>query len=435
MILKADRKRLKNLPSLVASDERGNIFDIPEFGMLGRSGTGFAVPEYGETIPLPGGSDLHVLPGRRPVGIHRKTGRITTLREYLGEDVFAASAFLPPAYTALYVAAYEWERGAPPLPLFAYAPLGYGKDGFVTAAVRVDKDKRQDCENFDQDEIVRRGEALLKKFRGNRLTTHLIENCAFTYLCPAARNWVMGRWEAPVPVSMGCNSECRGCISLQPEESGIPSTQERLTFIPDVGEILEYTVPHLENAPRAVISFGQGCEGEPLTQAGLIEESVREIRKRTKRGTINLNTNASLPHALDRICRAGLDSIRVSMNSARSEYYERYFNPKGYDFQDVLSSVAVAKKYGLWVSINYFIYPGFTDAKDETEALLDILKKTPVDMIQMRNLNMDPDIYEEKMEIHGLRKEAYGIGRWMQIIGEYHPSLRFGYFNPFLGKS
>jgi len=67
---------------------------------------------------------------------------------------------------------------------------------------------------------------------------HLIQNCAFSYLCPAARNWVMGRWEAPIPVSIGCNAACRGCISLQPEDSGVPATQERLTFIPTAQEIV-----------------------------------------------------------------------------------------------------------------------------------------------------------------------------------------------------
>ena len=400
--------------------------------MLARSGDEFIIPEKETIIPLPYGSDLHMLPERYPVGIDRRTGEITTIKNYGGVKVYAASAFLAPAHTALYLAAYEKEKDAGPLPLFAYAALGFQGDNFVAAALRVDKDKRQDCENFDQEEIIRRGGELLNKFKGNRLTTHLIENCAFTYLCPAARNWVMGRWEAPIPVSMGCNSECEGCISKQPETSGIPSTQDRLTFVPTADEIAEYTVPHLEHAPQAVVSFGQGCEGEPLTQADLIEEAVREMRKRTKKGTINLNTNASIPSAVERICRAGLDSIRVSLNSTQKTYYDLYFRPRGYSIEDVFESMRIAKECGAWLSINYFICPGFTDREDEMDSLLKLLKEIPVDMIQMRNLNMDPDLYCDTMEMASFKGKTIDIRGWMKAVKKVRPGLLFRYFNPHL---
>jgi pyruvate-formate lyase-activating enzyme len=262
----------------------------------------------------------------------------------------------------------------------------------------------------------------------------LIENCAFTYLCPAARNWVMGRWEAPIPVSMGCNSECQGCISKQPEESGIPSTQDRLSFVPRVNEICEYTIPHLENAPDAIVSFGQGCEGEPLTQAGLLEDTIREIRKKTKSGTINLNTNGSMPAVVELLCKAGLDSIRVSLNSAQDSFYQNYFKPKGYSFQEVVESIRIAKRYGKWVSLNYFIYPGFTDSPDEMQAMIRLIRDIPVDMIQMRNLNMDPDLCWEEAGYSSLRGSPVGLLKWMNEIKKASPGISFGYFNPSLGN-
>lgn len=431
---KLNRKTLNALPSLVVSDEAGSLFDLPEYAMVGRSGHDFVIPEKEAIISLPYGSDLHVLPDRYPVGIDRRNGKIVPVKNYGGMNVFAASAFLAPAHTALYLAAFEKRQGAQTLPLFAYAAVGFDGKDFVATGLRVDKDKRQDCRNFDQEEIIRRGKKLLKKFKGNRLTSHLIENCAFDYLCPAARNWVMGRWEAPIPVSMGCNSECQGCISKQPEESGIPSTQDRLGFTPTVDEIVAYCLPHLEMAPRAVVSFGQGCEGEPLTQARLIEEAVKEMRKRTKKGTINLNSNASMPEAVERIFMAGLDSIRVSMNSAQERYYNRYFKPKGYTFNDVKESMKIAKALDKWVSLNYFIYPGFTDREDEVNALTSLIKEIPVDLIQMRNLNMDPDLYWQEMGLGDGDGKAMGMRKWMKKIKEVQPRIKFGYFNPPLGK-
>jgi pyruvate-formate lyase-activating enzyme len=428
--IKSNNNQLRNLPSLVVSDEKGNLFDLPAYGMLARSANEFIIPEKPALISLPYGSDLHVLPDRYPIGIDRRIGKIVTLKSYYGEKIYAASAFLSPAHTALYLSAYEKNKRAGKLPLFAYAAVGFEKEEFVVTAIRVDKDKRQDCENFDQTEIIKRGKKLLKKFKQNRLVTHLIENCAFTYLCPAARNWVMGRWEAPIPVSIGCNSECQGCISKQSEDSGIPSTQDRLSFVPTVDEICEYTVPHLENAHDAIVSFGQGCEGEPLTQATLLENTIRAIRKKTKKGTININTNASMPFVVESLCKAGIDSIRVSLNSVQDSFYQNYFNPKAYSLREVMESIRIAKKYGKWVSLNYFIYPGFTDSPSEMRAMIDLLKGIPIDMIQMRNLNMDPELCWDEAG-YGLQKEKpIGLLNWMKEIRKASPSIRFAYFNP-----
>ncbi|MEX0635144.1 MAG: radical SAM protein, partial [Ferruginibacter sp.] len=158
---------------------------------------------------------------------------------------------------------------------------------------------------------------LLESYPNNRLVKHLMENCCMTYTCPAARNFALGRWECPVPASPACNANCIGCISFQPIEETIVSTQDRLTFKPTAEEIVEFTVPHLESAPFPLVSFGQGCEGEPLLMWETIQEAIIEIRKHTTKGSININTNGSKPDAVKALCEAGLNSIRVSTNSAR----------------------------------------------------------------------------------------------------------------------
>ena len=158
--------------------------------------------------------------------------------------------------------------------------------------------------------------------------------------------------------------------------------------------------------PRAVVSFGQGCEGEPLLQAKTLEASISMMRKATGRGTINLNTNGSLPKDVEKLCRAGLQSIRVSMNSARPEYYEKYFRPKGFTFEDAKRSISVVKANGGFASINYFVLPGFTDQESEFNALRKLISETRLDMIQMRNLNIDPDWYLQQLSPDLSRKKA-----------------------------
>ena len=64
-------------------------------------------------------------------------------------------------------------------------------------------------------------------------------------------------------------------------------------------------MPHLQEAENSIVSFGQGCEGDPILQADVISEAVRKMRRQTDRGTINFNSNASLPDAIDKLVAAG----------------------------------------------------------------------------------------------------------------------------------
>jgi pyruvate-formate lyase-activating enzyme len=192
-----------------------------------------------------------------------------------------------------------------------------------------------------------------------------------------------------------------------------------------VDEVLGVALPHMEKAEDAIVSFGQGCEGEPLIQWRLLEDSIVRLRKKTARGTINLNTNGSLPRPLAKLCDAGLDSVRVTLNSPHSKYYKRYHRPKGYSFREVVDSLVVAKGKGIYTSINLLVFPGFTDREAEVEGLIELIRETNLDLIQMRNLNIDPDLYLKAMGSGG----GMGISKMIDILKKEFPSLQFGYFN------
>jgi pyruvate-formate lyase-activating enzyme len=416
-------------PCLVAADAQGNLFDIPDLYALGRSG-GIAVrPDPRSWRPLPQGSLLFHLPGRRPLGWDPRSGQPTTVDEHDGEPLCAAAAFLPPAHTLHYLSAWSREEGVPPLPLYAYCAVGFRDGQFVVPATRTDQDVRQDLAFFDEDEIQRGGEATLARFPGNRLVEHLIRNCAWTYCCPAARNFALGRYEAPLPTSPACNADCVGCISLQPEEE-IPVTQPRLTVKPTADEIVEMSVEHLESAARPIVSFGQGCEGEPLLRAEVIEDAIRGIRRRTSRGVVNINTNASRPGVVERLVDAGLDSIRISLNSCRRELYERYYRPRGYGFDALAACGRAVSRSGGLVSLNYFVFPGVTDDEDEVAALDEMIETAGVHVLQLRNLNLDPDHYIARLGLPEDLKPGFGIERWMKRMRKAHPEVLQRYFNP-----
>lgn len=420
----------KAAPTLLYADQDGNIQDFGELEMVGMSNGRFLQPALEDFIALPEGSDLFTLPGRLPVGWDPATGEPVVLAEDPydeGKPIQAVAAFMAPAHTASFTSAYQTQPNAPTLPLFAYTAVGWYQDQFWVTGFRSDFDKRQDCDQYRQSVVERRTKKKLQQYKNNRLVQHL-GKCCLTYGCPAARNYFLDRWEAPLPTSPDCNARCLGCISLQ--SSGCcPSTQDRITFVPSAKEISEIAVSHLMAAENPIVSFGQGCEGEPLLQTGIIEKAIVHIRKQTARGTINLNSNSSLPKRINRLAKAGLDSLRVSLNSAQKEYYSLYYRPKNYCFEDVLKSIDVMKEHGLFVSLNYFILPGFTDSVQEYEALCGLIRHHQPDFIQLRNLNMDPEWYLESLKLTK-DLEPLGVRQWLDLLKREFPSLRFGYFNP-----
>ena len=411
-------------PFILYSDGEGNIFEDVSLYACGRSGWDALPVDESDWIILPEGGSLYELPGRRGIGIDVETGEMR-----LCEKGWAVAAFIPPAHTGLYLAAYETEPDAPTLPLFCYTAAGWFNEKFYVPAIRIEQDIRQESKGYNSLKIETGSAKMLNAYPHNRLVKHLMENCCNTYHCPAARNLSLGRWECPVPVSPACNANCIGCISFQPQEETIHSTQDRLTFRPMPEEIVEFTVPHLQTAPYPIVSFGQGCEGEPLLMWETIRDAIVEIRKHTVRGSININTNGSKPDAVKILCDAGLNSIRVSMNSARKHIYESYYRPNNYQFEDIVDSLRVVKDAGGWTSINYFVFPGMTDSEDEYESLRKLIGETGLDMIQWRNFNIDPDWYLGKIGIVETG-DAMGVAHLMELLREEFPLLKFGYFNP-----
>jgi len=232
----------------VVSDGEGNIFEIPTLHLAGMSGGRSVVLHPEDLIPLPHGSDLFELPGRVTIGVSPRTGQFRAMRKFRGRKIVPVAAFLAPAYLQLFRCAYQTDPGMPVLPLFSYTAVGWAENQFYAAGQRIDPDKRQDLRLFQQDQIDRKAGEMKRRFPKNRLVQHLVDNCVCRYGCPAARNFVLERWECPLPTSPGCNAHCLGCLSKQPTESGVVSPMERISFIPEAREIIELAVAHIEKS-------------------------------------------------------------------------------------------------------------------------------------------------------------------------------------------
>ena len=420
---------VESRPKLLFADENGNIYDHPYLEMAGCSGDFMALPESKTLTVMPEMSRLYFHPGCPPYGYDPEKECFVLLTETRVEgktvQCNAVSSFIQQGWVRLLLPAMDYSRKEYKLPMWSYSAVGFYGEDYWVPSFEVDDNFRWDPDNFDDRTLVPLVQAMLSEFPENRLVKHL-ERCALEYHCFAAKNFFYKRWEAPMPTSPVCNCSCLGCISLQTDE-GCKAAQDRINFVPSVEEITVPFAAHLNSAQDAIVSFGQGCEGEPIMQWKTISEAIARIRSETSKGTINLNTNASVPAWVDTICESGLDSIRISINSARKELYTRYYRPRGYCFEDVLESIRVARQHDVFTMINYLVFPGITDQPEELKAMIKLIEKTRPHLIHLKNLNIDPDFYIKEMNVP--MEEGMGMDRVMEILQDKFPELQFGYYN------
>ncbi len=428
---RAKPHRQANYISAVVANGRGEIFDLAGYAAVGSTGPLNVPLTVDRTRNLPFGGELMFLPDRVPLLYDIRAERIVRLSENpyaAGEAIFPVAAFNSPGYVITLTSAYEEKPEAGFLPLFSYGAVGWYRGGFRSCVVRVDAEPRQDLRQMPLAGIKAGIQRLRAELPGNRLRAHL-EKCALTYGCPAGKNFFLGRYEAPLPTSSACNARCLGCISLQNEKC-LASSQNRIAFTPTPEEIAAVALAHIRRVKNAVVSFGQGCEGDPLMTADTIHTAIEMIRSQTDQGTINMNTNGSLPEKITHLLEAGLDSLRISMNSVREACYSAYFRPRGYRIEDVIESIDRALSHGAHVAVNYLNCPGFTDTPEERDALLAFLRAHPVQMIQWRNLNFDPQRYLRFMAAVADHGPPIGVERLLGQIRGAFTTLQHGYFNP-----
>ncbi|MFZ5439614.1 MAG: radical SAM protein [Myxococcota bacterium] len=420
---------------LLLADPKGRVVEHPWLLASLRSDESI-LPPTGRPIPLPEAGKLAHLPGRLPVGIDPESGEPVLVKEFeLDGKRFtphAVGAVLPPGFTRTYLPG-EVKADGPVLPQWAYTAAAWCEDGPVVWALHTDRRKHWTPAKFSTPEVKTLVKEHLERFPNNAVLTQL-KTCALVYRCFTSQNVFYARDEGGIPASIMCNARCVGCISDQPED-GPPSSHDRMDHGPTPQEMADVGVWHLEHAPgRTMISFGQGCEGEPLTRWKAIAEAIRLIRAKTSRGSININTNGSLTKGLEALFDAGLDAVRVSLNSAVKDLYEAYYKPQRFGWEDVEASIALARKKKGYLALNLLLFPGVTDRRGEVAALTKLVKKYRVDQIQTRPLAIDPAQYIEVARGRGAGGEPLGIPQMLKHLKREAPWLVIGNFARGLGE-
>jgi pyruvate-formate lyase-activating enzyme len=403
----------------------GQWFDFPPLEMAGMSGSRLVRPTKLDLIPLPEGATLTMMPLSAPTGVDKETDEFLEVEfnpdKKKDEAIYALAALLPQGFTRLLLpAAVETDQQ---LPLLGYTAVGVEKGKLVVAAQKTDDHNNWHPKNYNTPELAKLVTKRQKELPHNAIIEQLAF-CALEYGCFTAQNIFYRRFEGGIPVSPICNADCIGCISLQSAEC-CPAPQQRIKQAPSVAEIVAVAIPHLQNAKNAIISFGQGCEGEPGLEYQRIAEAIGQIRAQTQRGIININTNAGNNTAIAALLAADIDSLRVSLFSPLAEEYAAYHRPQGYGLAEVQKSLRLAQQSGTAVALNLLAYPGFTDDERRFEALVELVRDTGIKQIQLRNLNIDPKLMQQFCQ------DSWGMGmrNFKRRLQEELPDLRIGNYS------
>ena len=408
----------------LTSDPSGRIRVAPRgWGALGQSGDRPA--PIRSWIPLPQGSSLMHLPERPALGARPGAGGV----QVIAPDGWAVAAVLPVGHLRLLFPAYaDLGRVPPPtLPLYGYAAVAERDGEVVVAASRSDEFAPWTGPRPPRAELAAAVEGAQRRMSRSRVIAQL-SVCALQHNCLTAQNTFLRRFEGALPTSAACNADCLGCISLQ-TDSGAPTPQPRISRAPTAEDLIEVGSYHLEGArargEAGMVSFGQGCEGEPLLRERALRPVALELSRRFPGATLHINTNGSRPAALRRVIQAGVNSCRISVFSFRQELFAAYYRPRGYSIAEVMECARVARRGGAQLTVNLLTFPGVSDSPEEVALTVRSLAELEVAQVQLRTLNADPLWLLTRLPALG---PGIGLERLAETLRRELPSIRLGNF-------
>ncbi len=400
----------------------GELDVLGGFRPAARTGGRLLKLELSDTIPLPEGTTLMHLPGRRALALDAKDRPVD-----VEADLLPVAAVLPVGHLRTLLPASRPLPGSHRLPLYGYAAVVEHHDELRVAALSTDEFGWWEPRRYAGGGLDAAIEEARRALPGNRLVDHLA-NCATELRCYTAQNTFLRRYEGALPASPACNADCLGCISLQTDGEA-PAPQPRMRFAPTAAELAGMADFHLGGPDAGIVSFGQGCEGEPLTRDDVLADAVAEIRRAHPAATIHVNTNGSRPRTLQRLIDAGCNSVRISAISFNDPIFRAYYRPVGYSIDDVLECGKVMSGSGGQVCVNLLTFPGVTDSEAELERTAEAVTAMGASQIQWRSLNCDHDWLVEVLAQRGLLPEdGIGLAAAYRRLVERLPGVSHGNF-------
>jgi pyruvate-formate lyase-activating enzyme len=400
----------------------GSIEVLDGVRAAARSGSVLRALDPADVLPLPEGSTLMRLPGRTATVLREDASPLE-----LGKEFLPLAAVLPVGHLRTLLPASRLSPGSERLPLYGYAAVAEHRGRLVAAAMATDRFAWWTPSKYGGGDVAAAVEEARSALPGNRLIGHLAV-CALENRCYTAQNTFLRRYEGALPASPACNADCLGCISLQ-SDGGAPAPQPRMRFAPTWQELSELAAFHLDGDQAAIVSFGQGCEGEPLTRGDALVRATAAIRRDHPAATIHINSNGSSPMMLRRLIDAGCNSVRISAISFTDSVFRAYYRPVGYTLDDVQECGRLMHDAGGQVCLNLLTFPGLTDSPGELERTAAACRAMGVHQVQWRSLNVDHDWLIDVLRRRGITlDEGVGIDAAFSRLRAAMPGVEHGNF-------
>lgn len=178
---------------------------------------------------------------------------------------------------------------------------------------------------------------------------------------------------------------------------------------------------HLKQHPAArVVLYYAGEAPESA-----VAEWITAVRRQSDQGELQLVAPAATPEAVRDWCRAGINRLHLTLNSAREDYYQTFYRPQGYRFDRLTGALHTAASLGAGIDLTYLTFPGLTDHPVEMKALEDLLREFPVETLHLSNLAIDPEWYMDELAILPLSRKQAGMAKWLAHFQEQFPGTQF----------
>lgn len=338
----------------IHTDRTGRIVVAADYGAAAQAGGPARAFEQG--IPLPPLAKVVPLPDRDALGIDR-LGRPRSL----GAGRWAVAAILGPGHLRTRLPAYIGRDDAAPLEAQGYAAVAAGVDGtLIVAAVPTGERPAPAAPT----------EAVLAAAITAGLRAHP-SSAALRQLARRARE---------------LEDAGSAALFLGQGDGLLPVVGERITG----ADLAEIAIAHLA-AGGSGVTFGLTGDPDPLVRPRVVADAAGRIRSAVPTARIAVRSNAAAPAAIARVAEAGVDTLVVSLTSARPETYERLRPDRDIRWPEVRGGIRQAVASGLSVTIELLVLPGLTDRAEEADALVALLRELPSgSRVRLRDLAADP---------------------------------------------
>lgn len=374
-----------NIPNLVFSDKRGNIYDHPTLKMCCRTNNFNIVPYESEIEELPKSAKLKYIENAKPLAYEPESAKIVEF-----DTGFPVYTSTPKGFLRTALPAFKKPENFNYIK-DTYTAVGFLDEKFYFTAIRIDLLTSAITEDMSMRNILQKFQEknpLIKHF--STLSKNIFEK--IENLTPLGNELIL-------------------------DTSFIK--ENRSSDIAEMINILN------ENQKDLIITFSN------LTQEDIISKisDLLTLVNKNENLTINIEPYIINIDTFKPILNSDIDLITINISSLNNKIahdmlgfhqeYETYFN-------NAQKLIDISKRYKFEIVLNLNVLPGFTDIFSNIQSFVDFISTYNLNYIKLSNMENNFEIFFNTEHI--LQEEILGIRNMLKYIKKNYKTVKFGAF-------